>query len=140
MHTHDAEGFLVPLCDSLQSSPPRRPQATTVTPDQFASPWIFCKWNLRVGPLWPRSRNMIISELPPRGCRAVLRSVHHVTGPQCSHSPSGGRSHHRHKFCLLQIKLLWTFVYKSLYEHAFISLGQIPRTGLVESCGKCMTF
>lgn len=42
-------------------------------------------------------------------------------------------------FWQLWIELLKTFVYKSLYECNFISLGLIPTTGLDGLCGKCMS-
>lgn len=40
-------------------------------------------------------------------------------------------------FWLLQIKLLWTFMYRFVNEHKFISLRKMPRSRIVESC-KCI--
>lgn len=40
-------------------------------------------------------------------------------------------------FWLLQIKLLWAFVYRFVNEHKFISLRKMPRSRIVESY-KCV--
>ena len=110
------------LCTAL------RLQETTdllsVTVDQFAFSTALCKWNHSV------TRHQYF-EIHPCCCVNQFHSYLKLNrtplfGKNSLYvsSPVDGHVWTASCFGLLQIKLLWTFIYRSLCGHVFISLGE----------------